>query len=43
MTEVPAALVMELRKRSGAGMMDCKRALQEADGDLDAAYQLLRE
>ncbi len=43
MTEIPAALVMELRKRSGAGMMDSKRALQEADGDLEAAYQLLRE
>jgi elongation factor Ts len=43
MTEVPAALVMELRKRSGAGMMDSKRALQEADGDIEAAYQLLRE
>lgn len=43
MTEIPASLVKELRERSGAGMMDCKRALQEAGGDLDAAYRLLRE
>jgi elongation factor Ts len=43
MTEIPASLVKELRERSGAGMMDCKRALQEANGDIDAAYQLLRE
>jgi elongation factor Ts len=43
MTEIPAALVKELRVRTGAGMMDCKRALQEADGDLDEAYRLLRE
>ncbi|TMK79196.1 MAG: translation elongation factor Ts [Actinobacteria bacterium] len=43
MSEVPAALVKELRELTGAPMMDCKRALQEADGDLDAAKQLLRE
>lgn len=43
MTEIPASLVKELRDRSGAGMMDSKRALQEADGDIDAAYGLLRE
>ena len=43
MTEVPAALVKELRERTGAGMMECKRALQEAGGDLDAAHKLLRE
>jgi elongation factor Ts len=43
MTEIPAAAVMELRKRSGAGMMECKRALQEAGGDPEQAYQLLRE
>jgi elongation factor Ts len=43
MTEISAAQVKELRERSGAGMMDCKRALQEAGGDMDAAYRLLRE
>ncbi len=43
MTEISAALVKELRDRTGAGMMDCKRALQETGGDLDAAQRLLRE
>ena len=43
MTEIPAALVKQLRDRTGAGMMDCKRALVETDGDLDAAARLLRE
>ena len=43
MTEIPAALVKELRERTGAGMMDCKRALVETDGDLEAAARLLRE
>jgi elongation factor Ts len=42
-TEISAALVKELRDRTGAGMMDCKRALQETNGDLDAAVTLLRE
>jgi elongation factor Ts len=41
--EISAALVKELRDRTGAGMMDCKRALQEANGDMDAAIVLLRE
>ena len=35
--------VMELREKTGAGMMDCKRALQDADGDFDKAIKLLRE
>ncbi len=43
MSEISAALVKELREQTGAGMMDCKRALQETDGDLDAARTLLRE
>jgi elongation factor Ts len=43
MTEIPAGLVKELRERTGAGMMECKRALQEAGGDIDAAHKLLRE
>jgi elongation factor Ts len=43
MTEISAALVKELREATGAGMMDCKRALQDTAGDLDAAKVLLRE
>jgi elongation factor Ts len=43
MTEITAALVKQLRDRTGAGMMECKRALQETDGDLEAARTLLRE
>src|SRR3954466_15224740 len=43
MAEISAALVKELRERTGAGMMDCKRALQETNGDMDAAIVLLRE
>ena len=40
--EVSAAAVKELRERTGAGMMDCKGALQETDGDMDKAIELLR-
>ena len=40
---ISASLVKELRDQTGAGMMDCKRALEEAGGDLDAAKRLLRE
>ena len=43
MAEFSAQDVKELRERTGAGFMDCKRALQEADGDLDKATALLRE
>lgn len=43
MAEVTAALVKELRETSGAGMMDCKKALVENDGDLDAAVDWLRK
>ena len=43
MSEINAALVKELRDATGAPMMDCKRALQETAGDLDAARTLLRE
>lgn len=42
-TEIPAKLVMELRAMTGAGMMECKRALQDTGGDIDAASRLLRE
>ncbi len=40
---ISASLVKELRDRTGAGMMDCKRALEETDGDVEAARTLLRE
>ena len=40
--EIPAKLVAELRARTGAGMMDCKRALEESGGDLEKAVDLLR-
>ena len=42
MAEITAALVKELREKSGAGMMDCKRALTETDGDMEAAIDWLR-
>jgi elongation factor Ts len=41
-TTITAADVKALRERTGAGMMDCKTALQEADGDADRALELLR-
>jgi elongation factor Ts len=41
--EVKPALVKELRERTGAGMMDCKNALVDTNGDLDAAGELLRK
>ncbi len=41
--EISAALVKELRDQTGAPMMDCKRALQEANGDIEAAVRILRE
>jgi elongation factor Ts len=41
--EISAQLVRELRERTGVGMMDCKRALQETNGDMEAAVVLLRE
>jgi elongation factor Ts len=43
MTEISAALVKELRDQTGAPMMDCKRALQETNGDIEGAKRLLRE
>jgi elongation factor Ts len=41
--EISAQLVRELREQTGAGMMDCKRALQDTNGDMEAAVVLLRE
>ena len=43
MADISAAMVMELRKMSGQGMMDCKKALQETGGDLEQAMDLLRK
>ena len=43
MATITAEAVRELRERTGAGMMDCKRALDEAEGDMDKAVALLRE
>ena len=42
MTDIGAEQVKKLREVTGAGMMDCKKALQEADGDLDRAVEILR-
>ncbi|MDQ3668970.1 MAG: translation elongation factor Ts [Actinomycetota bacterium] len=43
MTDIPARLVKQLRDLTGAPMMDCKRALEEAGGDVEQARQILRE
>lgn len=43
MAEITAAKVKELRERTGSGMMDCKKALAEADGDMEKAIDYLRE
>lgn len=43
MAQITAALVKELRETSGAGMMDCKKALNETDGDIQAAQDWLRQ
>ena len=43
MAEITAALVKELRERTGAGMMDCKRALGDTSGDVEAAVDWLRK
>jgi elongation factor Ts len=43
MAAITAATVKELRDRTGAGFMECKRALEEANGDLEAAVAILRE
>ena len=43
MAAITAAMVKDLREQSGAGMMDCKKALAECDGDMEAAFELLRK
>ena len=43
MAEINAAIVKELRERTGSGMMDCKKALAESGGDMEKAIDYLRE
>ena len=43
MAQIPASLVKELREKTGAGMMDCKKALTETDGDVEGAVDWLRK
>ncbi len=43
MTKITAAMVKELRERTGSGMMECKKALVEAGGDIDAAIEQMRK
>jgi elongation factor Ts len=43
MKKIPPELVAELRARTGAGMMDCKKALEETEGDLEKAVDVLRQ
>lgn len=40
---ITASLVKELREKTGAGMLDCKKALEETNGNIDAAIDWLRE
>ena len=40
---ITASMIKELRQRTGAGMMDCKKVLTETDGDIDAAIEELRK
>ena len=43
MAQITAAEVSKLRKVTGAGMMDCKKALQESDGNFDKAIEIIRK
>lgn len=43
MAKIELSLIQELRTRTGVGMMDCKKALEEADGDLEKAVEILRK
>ena len=43
MAEISAGVVKELRERTGSGMMDCKKALAETNGDVEKAIDYLRE
>jgi len=43
MAEITSKMVQELREKTGVGMMDCKRALTDANGDIEEAIKLLEE
>ena len=43
MAAISASMVKELRERTGLGMMDCKKALVESDGDMELAIETLRK
>jgi len=43
MAEISAKVVQELRQKTGAGMMDCKKALKENDGDMEKSIDWLRQ
>jgi len=43
MAQITSSLVKELRERTGLGMMDCKKALEAAEGDIDKAIEDLRK
>ena len=43
MANISMDTIKELRERTGIGIMECKKALQEADGDMDKAIRLLKE
>jgi len=43
MADITAAMVKELRERTAAGMMDCKKALTEANGDIELAIENMRK
>ena len=43
MTEITAAMVRDLREKTGAGMMDCKRALTESGGDAEATFKISKK
>ena len=43
MANISAAMVKQLREKTGAGMMDCKNALSEVDGDMEKAIEFLRK
>ena len=43
MAKIDIALIQQLRERTGLGMMDCKKALEEANGDIEKAIELLRK
>ena len=43
MAQITASMVKELREKTGAGMMDCKKVLSEADGNIEKAVELLEK